>query len=461
MESHVTTTPEERRRSPRHAVGSIIYVQLGSANGAVLVNLGTDGLAFQAAWKLKIERGSTLNLRLLGGGLNTELVAQVVWLAATQKLVGICFKSLTEDAKQDIAQWIMRQQRVSHAVPLPKASEDKLPPAKDGDAAVTSISLASTPARTSVTPLSSSGARTAVARRSERLDVAQQSTKSGFLEKADSATQEGQAELERYWLYRKRLGPSSTALNEPSIDGVSASASATAEPLPQPETPVREDKASAETSQTAGELPAQERKSKGLRAGWQQRLMAVRTSLTHQQKILLASATAILVCLLTLNLSLANLQNRSRNRASVHDAGVLSTLPNADNDSRPGPGSTMTRVGSASHSQNGIAHAVSNLAGESHSPHVAGEPQTATSTTRTAKTTSFFTGVAAVFGSALEKKADIDAQEDNVQVWVSKTSGYYYCSGSRYYRVLQPGALMTQGSALQTGYQPKLGQACE
>ena len=54
----------------------------------------------------------------------------------------------------------------------------------------------------------------------------------------------------------------------------------------------------------------------------------------------------------------------------------------------------------------------------------------------------------------------IDPDHFGVQVWVSKRSGYYYCTDSPYYKKVQPGATMAQRDALQSGYQPKLGQFC-
>jgi len=48
-----------------------------------------------------------------------------------------------------------------------------------------------------------------------------------------------------------------------------------------------------------------------------------------------------------------------------------------------------------------------------------------------------------------------------IQVWTNKRSGYYYCADSPYFEKLGPGSLMTQGEALQSGYQPKLGSYCE
>jgi len=58
------------------------------------------------------------------------------------------------------------------------------------------------------------------------------------------------------------------------------------------------------------------------------------------------------------------------------------------------------------------------------------------------------------------KGVAIDPDLFAVQVWTSKSSGYYYCTDTPYYKMVQPGAFMSQRDALQSGYQPKLGQFC-
>jgi hypothetical protein len=45
-------------------------------------------------------------------------------------------------------------------------------------------------------------------------------------------------------------------------------------------------------------------------------------------------------------------------------------------------------------------------------------------------------------------------------VWTIQHSGYYYCAENLNSEAPQSGALMMQGEALQSGYQPKLGSYC-
>jgi hypothetical protein len=127
--SQSTSRPNERRRNTRHRAPSIIYVQLGSGNGGIVVNLGMDGVAFHAAQKLTAEINSPVNLRLRGSGLNADLEGEVVWIGVTQKEAGICFKNLSAEAKQDLAHWITREAQVFEPVGIESRPGPNLLPA--------------------------------------------------------------------------------------------------------------------------------------------------------------------------------------------------------------------------------------------------------------------------------------------------------------------------------------------
>ncbi len=133
--SHTASHPNERRRNPRHRAPFIIYVQLSSGIGGIVVNLGMDGVAFHAAQKLTAEKNSTLNLKLRGSGLNADLVGELVWVSATQKEAGIRFENLSSDAQRDIADWIAREAQVFEPVAMEEPLRPKLMPATPGNSA--------------------------------------------------------------------------------------------------------------------------------------------------------------------------------------------------------------------------------------------------------------------------------------------------------------------------------------
>jgi len=54
-----------------------------------------------------------------------------------------------------------------------------------------------------------------------------------------------------------------------------------------------------------------------------------------------------------------------------------------------------------------------------------------------------------------------ELEDPGVKVWASKQVGYYYCPGSTLYLKAEPGMMMTQAQALETGYRPATGEYCK
>ncbi len=52
------------------------------------------------------------------------------------------------------------------------------------------------------------------------------------------------------------------------------------------------------------------------------------------------------------------------------------------------------------------------------------------------------------------------AARPDAKVWVNKQSGFYHCPGTTFYGKVQPGAYMSQGEALQSGYRPIGDEPC-
>jgi len=48
----------------------------------------------------------------------------------------------------------------------------------------------------------------------------------------------------------------------------------------------------------------------------------------------------------------------------------------------------------------------------------------------------------------------------DAKVWVNRASGFYYCPGTSLYGKVQPGAYMSQGEAVQTGFRPIGDEPC-
>ncbi len=100
-----TSRKDERRAHARQPVGFLEYVDLGPANGGMLLNLGEGGLALTAAEKLTGDR-LRMRLQLSGRQERIEASAQIVWLSESKKEAGVRFDELSADALQEIKNWI-------------------------------------------------------------------------------------------------------------------------------------------------------------------------------------------------------------------------------------------------------------------------------------------------------------------------------------------------------------------
>jgi PilZ domain len=446
MEIRAYTASGDRRGNPRHTGASIIYVELGSGNGGIIVNLGIDGLAFQAACKLTVEAESTLNLRLHGAGLNCELAGDIVWLGATQKEAGICFKSISAKAKQDIRDWIARHGQITCSTPAEEQSPLNPNPAPHPMSASADSFVSDSPFNAPAVPTATSATipsrADADSKRWRLIDSVNSPAVIGGRQdrNADRAISQEPARIERSSIYRQRLEASR---GERPYESVTDNPSSIAS------------RSNGETRKNVQASPASPPKTAAAEKWLPKELFTGWKRTNSQQTLMLASAATAGVCILVLILTLrvgrvASPLNRPPRREFVQQTGATPTASSFANESyrqtRAAP--IVSQTGSGSHPQTDSVQ-VTPVA-----PRVRTRP--------TPKSTALFKGFSDFFlGSGLNQKTSIDAHQDHVQVWVSKRSGYYYCADTPYYEKLLPGAAMAQGLALQSGYQPRLGEPCD
>jgi periplasmic protein TonB len=106
-----TSRKGERRSHARQTVGSLEYVDLGPANGGMLLNLSEGGLALTAAVKLVGgERPRRIRFHLPNLQNPIEARGRIVWLSESKKKAGIRFEELSADVLQNINKWISAEQ---------------------------------------------------------------------------------------------------------------------------------------------------------------------------------------------------------------------------------------------------------------------------------------------------------------------------------------------------------------
>jgi len=486
--------------------------------------------------KLTAETNSTVNLRLRGSGLNAELVGEIVWLGATQKQAGICFKGLSPDIQKEIADWIAREERdsatapsgdrsrpmsmpaapplpvtgeksVTHALssalamsraasadspsdPGAEPSEPPLPAASEAaisvDAPAPILDSAPAPAPEFVSPIPHSdvpampsfesllqaavevlGAAPVVEPAPElvspiqHFDVPEYSGGSTEDPTAETLASPEPGPVEQP-LFNHLIfdrppinHPHGSPAPDPAADVLSPAATAQArEGLPQATPESAGNNESIKTAEikpiSPARVPRPTRKMAKPTAAdlWlPPEVVKAWRQANPQRKLVIAAAAA--ACLMVFSVLLA-----------------LSLVHNGNPSSRSG-GNLMAQKSIASPAATSLSLDFPQVGPlpAPRAPHVSLRPQP-----DPLPPPSFFETLArGLWGANLPKPdnfeepvvwTEITDAQVVVPVWTSKSSGYYFCKDSPYIESEHPGAYMSQGDALQTGYQPILGTFC-
>ena len=115
----------ERRTNVRRRVLSLEYIDLGSSNGGILLNLSEGGMYVQAVASLSADDIPQIGFRLPDSGYLVKTEAQIAWVGESKKDAGIQFLNLPEEARLKIREWVA----VEHPpVERPNEIEIKAPP---------------------------------------------------------------------------------------------------------------------------------------------------------------------------------------------------------------------------------------------------------------------------------------------------------------------------------------------
>jgi len=486
---------DERRRNPRHRASSIVYAQLGSDNGGIVVNLGIDGVAFHAAREVTAEKNSSLNLRLRGSGLNVELTGELVWLGATQKEAGICFKSLSAKAERDIADWIAREAQLFETVPMEDRSRPAPMPAMPGISTTQQRSLSHSLFATLGIPQAIPADTPSIADADADepylqapLDSVPGISAATLLPEIVSPIQSGHVPADELDDVPHAPSADPSASPEQSLAAQPMHDEALFEPVPierpyqfptgssspvvrseEPAPATRE-----ELPEAAAELPG---KNELYRTEETEPISGVRVSRPADSLLGASAAEKWIPPVLLFAWRRGNPQRKlllaGTGTACLVIFALILTLAVAHVDSslsRPavsGPvQQPMTQVPMALESTATPAASVVAVDTPQTDPLQATPMPPASLPRRSHKPPppSLFENFATALGFGPDKtdeKPVLDEDQVGVQVWTSKSSGYYYCTDDPYYKTVQPGTFMSQGDALQSGYRSIIGQFCD
>ena len=418
-----TTTFNERRRHVRHKVPSIIYVGLGASNGGIIINLAAGGLSLQAVAELNPETELTLHFQLEGTKQAIETEGRVTWLGPTQKEAGICFKNLVGKTEQQIAEWIAKLEQ-----PAPGAETGTEPCPKPPP----------TSREASVQPIQNSFQAISPSKKTEN-------TRAKFPAEIPRKSLSECSQLDDSML-RLRVGPEEEFASQ--LDKFAESHAEHSDPPQEPATPsigaeeiLPRDAVLPSSSDiiSADDRLRTAPESSTSESRWRRRKIAISVVAS------IIGILALIVVVLYLGKPLG---------------------PNGSGGQPAGPISPPAAVAPRSAPRSGPAQRTRHGVKATPSPHAStGANSTPPSPpTHDAVSVSQDGGWVARLKDFLgmDEPTKIDPAIVNVPVWTIQRSGFYYCTDSPDFEKLRQSAVtMTQGKALQSGYQPKLGRYCQ
>src|SRR4029077_19041897 len=94
-----------RRSHARRRIDGLTYVEFGPDNGAILIDIGEGGLAFQSVMPVSLNQALLFKFRLPGGAAYLEGFAEVAWMNESGKGGGLRFVDVDEAVSSKIRDW--------------------------------------------------------------------------------------------------------------------------------------------------------------------------------------------------------------------------------------------------------------------------------------------------------------------------------------------------------------------
>lgn len=104
-----TLQANENRTSARRRMAPMTYVEIGTENGGLLLDVSEGGLGLHAAHTLPAGKQMNLRFRLPRSKETVESKAEIAWIGPSQKRAGLRFIGLPESARASIAEWVSQE----------------------------------------------------------------------------------------------------------------------------------------------------------------------------------------------------------------------------------------------------------------------------------------------------------------------------------------------------------------
>ena len=98
----------ERRLIPRTKLEKLAYIDIAPNNGGIVLNVSGDGLAFHSM--APIERNGPVRFSLKEQNRRIDVCGELIWTDEAQKIGGLRFTTLTNEAREHIDNWAVQPQ---------------------------------------------------------------------------------------------------------------------------------------------------------------------------------------------------------------------------------------------------------------------------------------------------------------------------------------------------------------
>ncbi|MFZ3201121.1 MAG: TonB family protein [Candidatus Acidiferrales bacterium] len=116
----------ERRAHARQPVRAIAYVQLDESNGGIILNISEDGFAVYAIASLMDDHLPHIRFQLPQSNAWIEAGGNILWRSESNRLAGIRFSGISDQARAQIRQWCNSQAAPSISPEAPGAPEEAI-----------------------------------------------------------------------------------------------------------------------------------------------------------------------------------------------------------------------------------------------------------------------------------------------------------------------------------------------
>jgi hypothetical protein len=400
-------------------------------------------LSLHAATKLNADAELDLRFRLDPNEDPIEAVGRVAWLGPTQKEAGLSFKNLPVETEQRIANWIAAQEQPASVTQREMDSQPKSPSMAVPPLSVQDLVPASPASEKPENAPSSFGMGIAHRRISKSFQLDDFSSGPSELPQTTSPSSALAFSIpeERFERPSDKLLRSPVKRREVFLEPE--------KPAPTAQEIVQKG------SQLTSLMPAPAKVIEVSRQAPQATNDSATLRLRQRRKLGLTVATCsagILVLMLTVMRASRPAARGGPGRESVERISSAATAATVE------PASMTPTAPGVLTDQGGAITPSADLPPEAYYDLLpippTHQPMTAV------QDGDWSTRLEAMLGMDVDVAAKLNPDVLALPVWTVRHSGYYYCVDSLNSETPQAGALMWQGDALQSGYQPKLGSYC-